>query len=112
MKLYPKNKTQGWVGVLQTAQTPYGWSKVNFQRPDKDRLVIYECLTRDFTKAQTFKAIQDTLPYLKRLGITALQLMPVTEFEGNLSWGYNPASCFIIYRVRICPPLVVPKYCL
>lgn len=92
LKLYPKNKTQGWVGVLQTAQTPYGWSKVNFQRPDKDRLVIYECLTRDFTKAQTFKAIQDTLQYLKRLGITALQLMPVCEFEGNLSWGYNTAS--------------------
>ena len=92
LKLYPKNKTQGWVGVLQTAQTPYAWSKINFQRPDKDRLVIYECLTRDFTKAQTFKAIQDTLQYLKRLGITALQLMPVCEFEGNLSWGYNPAS--------------------
>ena len=92
LKLYPKNKTQGWVGVLQTAAPAFAWSKMNFQRPDKDRLVIYECLTRDFTKAQTFKAIQDTLPYLKRLGITALQLMPVTEFEGNLSWGYNPAS--------------------
>jgi glycosidase len=49
-------------------------------------------LIRDYTKAQTFKSIQDTLPYLKRLGINAIELMPVTEFEGNISWGYNPAS--------------------
>ena len=92
MKYYPKNKTQGYVGVLQTAQPPFSWSKMNFQRPATDKLLIYECLTRDFTKAQTFKALQDSIPYLKRLGITALELMPVCEFEGNLSWGYNVAS--------------------
>ena len=92
LKYYPKNKTQGYVGVLQTAQPAFSWSKVNFQRPATDKLLIYECLTRDFTKAQTFKALQDSLPYLKRLGITALELMPVCEFEGNLSWGYNVAS--------------------
>ena len=33
----------------------------------------------------------DTLDYLDRLGVTAIELMPVNEFEGNLSWGYNPA---------------------
>ncbi len=92
LKAYPKNKTSGWVTVMQPGEATFSWSKVNFQRPSKEKLVIYECLVRDFTKAQSFKAIQDTLPYLKRLGITALQLMPVTEFEGNLSWGYNPAS--------------------
>lgn len=92
LKPYPKNKTSGWVTVMQPGAQGFSWSKVNFQRPSKEKLVIYECLVRDFTKAQNFKALQDTLPYLKRLGITALQLMPVTEFEGNLSWGYNPAS--------------------
>ncbi len=92
LKPYPKNKTSGWVTVMQPGAPSFSWSKMKFNRPSKDKLVIYECLIRDFTKAQTFKSVQDSLPYLKRLGITALQLMPVFEFEGNLSWGYNPAS--------------------
>ncbi len=92
LKPYPKNKTTGWVTVMQPGATPYAWSKVNFTRPKKEQLVIYELLIRDYTKAQTFKSIQDTLPYLKRLGINAIEFMPLAEFEGNLSWGYNPAS--------------------
>ncbi len=92
LKSYPKNKTTGWVTVMEPGASPYNWTKVNFTRPKKEQLVIYELLIRDFTKAQTFKSIQDTLEYLKRLGINAIEFMPLTEFEGNLSWGYNPAS--------------------
>lgn len=92
LKNYPKNKTNGWVTVMQPAAPKYNWKITNFQRPEKSKLVIYECLIRDFTAAQTYKSVMDTLAYLKRLGITALQLMPITEFEGNISWGYNPAS--------------------
>lgn len=92
LKPYPKNETTGWVSVFRTNKASYNWKVNDFQRPDKDRLVIYECLLRDFTKAQNYQSLIDTLSYLKRLGITALQLMPVAEFEGNLSWGYNPAS--------------------
>ena len=33
----------------------------------------------------------DTLNYLEELGINAIELMPVNEFEGNNSWGYNPS---------------------
>lgn len=92
LKNYPKNKTNGWVTVMQPAAPKYNWKITDFKRPEKSQLVIYECLIRDFTAAQTYKSVMDTLAYLKRLGITALQLMPITEFEGNISWGYNPAS--------------------
>lgn len=92
LKPYPKNKTTGWVTVMEPGSTPYSWTKVNFTRPKKEQLVIYELLIRDYTKAQTFKSIQDTLDYLKRLGINAIEFMPLAEFEGNISWGYNPAS--------------------
>ena len=92
LKSYPKNKTNGWVTVMQPGAPKYEWKVTDFKRPLKSQLVIYECLIRDFTAAQTYKSVMDTLPYLKRLGITALQLMPITEFEGNISWGYNPAS--------------------
>ncbi len=91
---YPKGKTTGIATVLQTAQTPYTWKTTQFTPPAPQNLVVYELLVRDFTKGHTFDDIIDTLGYLKRLGINAIELMPVSEFEGNLSWGYNPNYYF------------------
>ncbi len=88
---YPANETQFEVSVLQTDQVPYDWVVTDFQKPQKEDLVIYELLVRDFTDERTFQAVLDKLDYLDSLGINALELMPIMEFEGNLSWGYNPA---------------------
>lgn len=87
---YPVGLTSNVVSVMQPGQTPYPWQVTNFQKPAKEKLVVYELLIRDFTSAQTYKSITDTLGYLQRLGINCLELMPVMEFEGNNSWGYNP----------------------
>ena len=89
--LYPYGKTSGAVSVLQTAQTPFDWQATDYQRPKKTDLVIYELLMRDFIDAHDYPTLLDTLDYLQRLGITAIELMPVNEFDGNVSWGYNPA---------------------
>ena len=84
-------KAQGNIAsILQTAQTPYTWKINNFKRPDADNLVIYELLVRDFVGTQAYKTVTDSLAYLKRLGINAIELMPIMEFTGNDSWGYNP----------------------
>jgi len=91
---YPKGKTSGIATVLQTDQMPYPWKTTNFKAPKEENLVVYELLVRDFTKGHTFDDIIDTLGYLKRLGINAIELMPVSEFEGNSSWGYNPNYYF------------------
>ncbi|WP_234408555.1 alpha-amylase family glycosyl hydrolase [Marinilabilia salmonicolor] len=56
--------------------------------------MIYELLIRDFTSAQDIKTVTDTLDYLQRLGVNAIELMPFNEFEGNDSWGYNPSFYF------------------
>ncbi len=90
LKAYPTGKTTGIVSVLQTAKPAYNWQVTNFQRPDKKNLVIYELLIRDFIGAQNFQTLKDTLTYFKRLGVNAIEIMPFSEFEGNLSWGYNP----------------------
>ncbi|MEZ4905841.1 MAG: alpha-amylase family glycosyl hydrolase [Spirosomataceae bacterium] len=45
---------------------------------------------RDFVGTQAYKTVSDSLAYLKRLGINAIELMPIMEFSGNDSWGYNP----------------------
>jgi len=86
----------GIATVLQTGQQEYQWSaeEQNWIRPDIDHLVIYELLVRDFMKEHTFKALIDTLDYIKNLGVDAIEVMPFNEFEGNESWGYNPSYYF------------------
>ena len=94
LKSFPVNATGNLVSVLQTAKPAYNWQVTNFTRPDKRNIVVYELLVRDFTAAQNYQALKDTLTYLKRLGINTIELMPVNEFEGNNSWGYNPNFYF------------------
>jgi len=96
LKSFPKDKASGIVSILQTGKTSYPWKVNNFKRPDKRNLIIYELLIRDFLANQNFQTLKDTIPYLKKLGVNTIQLMPVTEFEGNLSWGYNPNFFFAV----------------
>jgi len=93
LKDYP-SRAFGIVGILQTGQSTYSWSDAGFQPPDSENLVIYELLLRDFIAAHDWKTLTDTLDYFTRLGINAIELMPVNEFEGNESWGYNPSFYF------------------
>lgn len=84
------------VSVIQTgpnAYWQYNWtstSKPN-QTVSKKDLVIYELLIRDFDSRRTYQDLIDRIDYFKNLKINAIELMPVMEFEGNMSWGYNPA---------------------
>jgi glycosidase len=94
--LYPSDKTTGIASVIQTAQIPYNWSGASLTPPAHTDLVIYELLVRDFTAQHTFLSLIDTLNYLKNLGVNAIELMPVMEFEGNSSWGYNPDFSFAV----------------
>jgi glycosidase len=79
------------VTVLQTAQTPYNWQVTNFVKPKKEDLIVYEVLVRDFDADRNFQDLIDKIDYFKNLNINAIELMPVMEFEGNESWGYNTA---------------------
>jgi Alpha amylase, catalytic domain len=91
---YPRDTTTGLLSVLQTNQQPYNWKTTAFQPPQKTKLVIYELLVRDFVATHCYKTIADTLDYLQRLGVNAIEIMPLTEFEGNSSWGYNVSFYF------------------
>jgi hypothetical protein len=79
------------VTVLQTGQTPYVWSAAttNFVKPEKDKLVVYEVLVRDFDANRSYQNLINRIDYFKNLKINAIELMPVMEFDGNESWGYN-----------------------
>lgn len=88
---YPTGQTQHMVSWFQTNSTPYQWQTPNFQRPAQGNLVIYELLLRDFVTEHSYDALITKLDYLENLGVNAIELLPVSEFDGNISWGYNPA---------------------
>ncbi|MFV8356195.1 alpha-amylase family glycosyl hydrolase [Flavobacterium sp. XS1P32] len=79
------------VTVLQTGKAPYTWSAAttNFVKPAKENLVVYELLVRDFDANRSYQDLINKIDYFKNLKINAIELMPVMEFEGNESWGYN-----------------------
>ncbi len=94
LKPYPTGKTSYQATYLQTGQDSYIWKNTVYEKPKPEELVVYELLVRDFDEKRTYQAVIDRLDYLKELGINAIELMPVGEFEGNLSWGYNPSFFF------------------
>jgi glycosidase len=96
LKAYPEGLAENLVSVFQTRPPAYVWKNNSFAAPVKDTLIIYEMLVRDFVEKHDFKTIRDTLAYFSRLGVTAIELMPVNEFEGNSSWGYNPSMYFAV----------------
>jgi 1,4-alpha-glucan branching enzyme len=92
---YPNLKTlpdniKSIASVFQTGQTPYPWKVTNFKRPSQDNLVVYEMLIRDFDKDGSYKNAIDRISYFKNLGVNCIELMPISEFSNNDSWGYNP----------------------
>ncbi|MEI7524867.1 MAG: alpha-amylase family glycosyl hydrolase [Mariniphaga sp.] len=91
---YPAGKTEGITSVLQTNQQPYNWQIAKFGAVAPDTMVVYECHVRDFDLLHSYTGVISHLDYLKTLGVNVLELMPVNEFEGNSSWGYNPSFYF------------------
>ncbi len=86
---YPNGLTSGIVTAFDETYHPFNWTVHNFQKPEKTKLVIYELLVRDFLAHHSYNVLLDTLDYFQRLGVNAIELMPVSEFEGNENWGYG-----------------------
>ena len=91
---YPDGLTTGLVSVIPRATAPT--PPVSYTRPRPEDLVIYELLVRDWVSRHDFQTIRDSLQYLKRLGVTAVELMPISEFDGNENWGYAPNHYFAV----------------
>ena len=87
---------KGLVSAFQINRPSYSWKNSDFKVEDKHDLVIYEMHFRDFTTSQNIAGAMDQLDYIEDLGVNAVQLMPIQEFDGNLSWGYNPNHWFAL----------------
>ena len=88
---YPNQYATGIVTAFDPIYKQYNWEINEFQKPEISSLVIYELLLRDFLEDHSYKSLIDTLDYLDKLGINAIELLPVQEYEGNRGWGYNPS---------------------
>ncbi len=96
LKAYPTDLTTGIVSTFKINEDIFTWTVNNFTPPEQENLIVYEILLRDFEKVNTddigdLKRAMTHLDYLQDLGVNAIELMPVNEFEGNDSWGYNPS---------------------
>lgn len=78
----------------------YGWTDSGFMPAVSAGLVIYELHVGTFTPEGTFRGAAEKLGYLRDLGVTAVELMPVADFPGRWNWGYDgvapfaPARCY------------------
>jgi hypothetical protein len=94
LKPFPNKAGGSLASVIQTAQPVYNWQDSHFNRPAKESLMIYELWLADFTTKGNWQGLIDTLSYLKHLGINAVEIEPFSNFEGAVSWGYNPNFYF------------------
>ena len=70
------------------------WADQQWRGLTQDRLILYELHVGTFTGEGTFQAIIPRLEYLKHLGITAIELMPVAQFPGVRNWGYDGVGLY------------------
>jgi maltooligosyltrehalose trehalohydrolase len=74
----------------------FRWSDANWRGLETADLVIYELHVGTFTRAGTFDGVMEHLPRLRELGVTAIELMPVSEFPGRRNWGYDGVSPYAV----------------
>jgi len=98
IKAYPSGagEVNHIVSDIQYSAPAYSWKTTSFKPADPKNLVVYELLVRDFVATHSYKTLTDTLSYLANLGVNAVELMPINEFEGNDSWGYNSNFMFAL----------------
>ena len=102
-RVYP-DKGAGIVSTFKIQRDEYPWSAPTVT-PDKRNMMIYELLLRDFTETGDLNGAIQKLDYLEDLGVTAIELMPVQEFDGNDSWGYNPCFYFALDKAYGTPEM-------
>jgi 1,4-alpha-glucan branching enzyme len=97
---YARQVTNSVGNAVVYDHAAFDWGDDALEMPPWDDLVIYELHVGTFAatadRRGTFDAARKRLPYLQKLGVSAVQVMPPFEFAGDISWGYNPAHLFAI----------------
>jgi len=81
-------------GPSQVIDSTFPWSDAGRQTKSLSETIFYELHIGTFSPEGTFAGVSKRLPYLKDLGITTLEIMPVADFPGQRNWGYDGVSLF------------------
>ena len=97
---YARHVTNSIGNAIVYDPAAFDWGDIDFRMPGWDDVVIYELHVGTFARRPDrggdFDRAIRRLPYLRDLGISAVQVLPPFEFAGDVSWGYNPAHLFAI----------------
>lgn len=74
----------------------FSWSDAGWKGITPADLVLYEMHTGTFTPGGTFESAIEKIPYLKKLGVTCLEIMPVAQFPGKRNWGYDGVGLYAV----------------
>lgn len=89
---YQPEGVHGWSECVDP--TAYAWRSEDWRRPGWHGQSIYELHVGAFTVEGTFLAAMGRLDHLVALGVEAIELMPVADFDGNRNWGYDGVALF------------------
>ena len=98
--IYPESEMEfptdgiGTISCVKINRDNYTWTSFKMKNPECP--VIYEMLLGDWTERGDLAGAMEHLDYLQTLGVNAVELMPIQEFDGNESWGYNPNHYFAL----------------
>jgi maltooligosyltrehalose trehalohydrolase len=103
-KLYPdpasRFQPEGVHGPSQVVDpAAYSWEDAGFRGPDRKTRVIYELHIGTFTAEGTYRAAEEQLATLRDLGVTTLELMPLSDFPGRFGWGYDGVDIYAPTRL-------------
>jgi maltooligosyltrehalose trehalohydrolase len=74
----------------------FTWTDDQWDNIPLEEYIIYELHTGTFSSEETFKGVENKLDYLKELGVTAIEIMPVAQFPGSRNWGYDGVFPFAV----------------
>jgi len=94
---------QGVHGPSMVVANDFQWTDKDWKRLSLSDLTIYELHIGAFTPEGTFLAAKEKLQHLRRLGVSAIEIMPVADFPGTRNWGYDGVSAYAPARVYGAP---------
>ncbi|MEM3329539.1 MAG: malto-oligosyltrehalose trehalohydrolase [Saccharolobus sp.] len=87
---------EGVHGYSEIVESNFNWEDWNWKGISRKDLIIYEIHVGTFSQEGTFDGVIKKLDYLKELGVTAIELMPVAQFPGRKDWGYNGVYLYAV----------------
>ncbi|MFD2744351.1 MULTISPECIES: malto-oligosyltrehalose trehalohydrolase [Sphingobacterium] len=90
------SQPDGVHGASQVVDLSFPWTDAAYKVPAMKDLIIYELHVGTFTATHDFKGVIGKLPYLKKLGINAIEIMPIGQFPGERNWGYDGVFPFAV----------------